>query len=372
MSLLDELRRRRVFRVGIAYVVVGWALVETASVLLPIVEGPDWALRIFTLLVALGFPLALILAWAIRWSDQGPVIDHGAHSKDFVPRRGKIRFANAADGTRIAYAVSGEGLPIVKTAHWLTHLEKDWDSPLWAHWLRELCREHSVLRYDERGCGLSERDVEDLSFDALVSDLETVVDAAGLERFALFGASQGGPVSVAYAARHPQRVSSLVLYGSYARGWRHRDDPGDVRQEDTMLELVRVGWGKDNPAFRELYASLFVPDGTPEAVRSFVDMARDSTSPETAARLMQSFACIDVRDLLPRLKVPTLVLHVAGDKRIDAGNGRELAASIPYAEYVVLDGQNHIMLDGEPAFGEFLASVHDFLDRHPPVTIRVT
>jgi pimeloyl-ACP methyl ester carboxylesterase len=372
MAFLDELKRRRVIRVGIAYVIAGWAAVEAASVLLPMFEAPDWALRTFTIGIALGFPMAIGLAWAIQWTDKGPVIDHGVDSDDFQPRKGKVRFVTGPDGVRLAYAVSGDGSPVVKTAHWLTHIEKDWDSPLWSHWLRGLCRNHRLLHYDERGCGLSDRDVEDLSLEAFVSDLETVVDAAGLERFALFGASQGGPVSITYAVRHPERVSALILYGSYARGFQHRDDDNLRRQEDAMLELVRTGWGRDKSAFRELYANLFVPDASADEIRSFIDMARDSTSPETAARLIQSFSTIDVRELLPRVKVPTLVIHASGDERIAAGNGRELAAGIPGAEFVTIDSRNHILLGGEEAFREFIDTVQDFLDRHPPVNIRVT
>lgn len=372
MAFLEELKRRRVIRVGIAYVIAGWAAVEAASVLLPMFEAPGWVLRTLTIVIALGFPLAIVLAWAIQWTDSGPTLDHGADSDDFEPRKGKVRFVTGSDGVRLAYAMSGDGPPIVKTAHWLTHLEKDWDSPLWAHWLKGLCRHHRLLRYDERGCGLSDRDVEDLGIEAFVTDLESVVDAAGLERFALLGASQGGPVSISYAVRHPERVSALILYGSYARGFQYRDDDELRRQEDAMLELVRTGWGRDKTAFRELYANLFVPNASPDEVRSFIDMARESTSPETAARLIQSFSTIDVRPLLPKVRVPTLVIHAAGDERIAAGNGRELAAGIPGAEFVSLDSRNHILLGGETAFREFIDTVEDFLDRHPPVNIRVT
>lgn len=364
MRLYQQLRRRRVFRVAIAYVVGGWALVEAGSVLFPMFAAPDWAPRVLTIAVALGFPIAIVLTWLIQWTPAGLVVDHPVESRLRPPDSGKIRFVIVPDGTRLAYSSIGSGPMLVKTAHWLTHLEKDLASPLWRHWLAALTESRCLLRYDERGCGLSDREVANLNLDAFVMDLEAVVDATGVDRFALFGASQGGPASVAYAVRHPERVSALILFGSYARGWRRRDDPEAVRQEEAMVDLIRTGWGQDNPAFRQLYASLFVPDASPEQVGSFVDMARESTTPEMAARLMTAFAEIDVRDLLPRVRVPTLVAHVRNDARIPIENGRELAAGIPGAEFVSLEGHNHIILEHEPAFGELRAVLSEFLGRH--------
>jgi pimeloyl-ACP methyl ester carboxylesterase len=365
MAFFEELKRRRVVRVGVAYIVVGWALVEAASVLFPMFEAPDWVLKGFTIMIALGFPLALVLAWAIQWTSDGPVVDTGDLDDRSIPK-GKVRFVRSPDGTRLAYSVSGSGPPIVKTAHWLTHLDKDWDSPLWGHWLRGFARDNTLLRYDERGCGLSDRTVDDVSLDAFVMDLETVVDAAGLERFALLGASQGGPVSVAYAVKHPERVSALVLYGSYARGWAMRRDDDILRQEKAMLELIRTGWGKDTEAFRGLYASLFIPDAKTDERQSFVDMARESTSPDMGAKLIESFSHIDVTDLLPQVRVPTLVLHVRGDTRISIGNGRELASGIPGAEFVPIEGRNHILLAGDSGLKEFFAATQEFLGKHNP------
>jgi pimeloyl-ACP methyl ester carboxylesterase len=288
-----------------------------------------------------------------------------------------IRFARSADGTVIAYARSGDGPPLVKTANWLTHLEFDWESPVWSHWLRDLSRDHALIRYDERGCGLSDRKVDDLSFDAWVDDLEAVVDAAGLERFPLFGMSQGGPVAIAYAARHPERVSRLVLYGSYALGWRHRASPEGRRREEALLQLMADGWGRDNPAFRQVFTSMFLPEGSPEQLEWFNELQRQTTSPHIAVRLEEEFGSIDVRHLLDDVRCPALVLHVRRDEVIPFEAGRRLAAGLPEARFVPLDGQNHVLLEHEPAWERFLAEVRRFLgvDRReegPPLLERLT
>jgi len=365
MSLFEKLRQRRVFQVGVAYVVIGWAMIEAASTLLPMFGAPDWAPRAFTIVVMLGFPLAVALAWILQVTPEDVVVDRGTPPDGLAAEgRGQLRFVSAPDGTRIAYAMSGRGPTMVKTAHWLTHLEQDWDSPLWRHWLAALAEGRQLLRYDERGCGLSDRNVEDLSVDAFVSDLEAVTDAAGCQRFALFGASQGGPVSVAYAVRHPERVSALILYGSYARGWANRSDPEAIIRETAMVDLMRTGWGQDNPAFRQVFASLFVPEADAEQLRSFDRIARDSATPEMAARLIRSFGSIDVRELLPQVRVPTLVIHCRNDERIPLSNGRELATKIPNAELVVLDSRNHILLGQDPAFPEFRRALNSFLARY--------
>lgn len=271
------------------------------------------------------------------------------------------RFVRSRDGTLIAYAVSGSGPPLVKTANWLTHLEFDWESPVWRHWLEALSRDHTLVRYDERGCGLSDREVGDLSFERWVEDLEAVADAAGLERFPLFGMSQGGPVALAYAARHPERVSRLVLYGSYAVGWKHRGTPGFRRREEALKSLVADGWGRDNPAFRQVFTSLFIPGGTPEQARWFNELQRRTTSPHIAVRLEEGFGDIDVRDVLDDVRCPALVLHARDDEVIPFEAGRGLAARLPDAGFVALDGANHVLLEDEPAWTRFLEEVRAFL-----------
>lgn len=272
-----------------------------------------------------------------------------------------IRFTRSPDGTMIAYATSGDGPPLVKAANWLTHLEFDWESPVWRPWLRELSRDHTLVRYDERGCGLSDREVEDLSFDTWVEDLASVVDAAGLDRFPLFGMSQGGPVCIAYAARYPERVSRLVLYGTYAVGWKHRGMPHLRRLEEAMIQLMADGWGRENPAFRQVFTSLFLPEGSEEQAAWFNDLQRESTSPHIAVRLEREFGDIDVRDDVPRVRCPALVLHARKDQVIPFESGRRLAAELPEARFVALDGQNHVLLEEEPAWKRFLSEVRRFL-----------
>lgn len=261
----------------------------------------------------------------------------------------------------IAYAVSGAGPPLVKAANWLTHLEHDRDSPVWRHWLAELSRDHTLVRYDERGCGLSDREVADLSFDSWVADLESVVDALDLERFPLFGMSQGGPVCIAYAARHPERVSRIVLYGSYSLGWKHRGPPSLRRREEALKQLMSDGWGRNNPAFRQVFTQMFIPEGTPEQTRWFNELQRRTTSPHIAVRLEEEFGDIDVRDLLESVECPVLVLHARHDEVIPFDAGRRLAADLPDARFVALEGQNHVLLEDEPAWERFLAEVRSFL-----------
>jgi pimeloyl-ACP methyl ester carboxylesterase/DNA-binding winged helix-turn-helix (wHTH) protein len=274
----------------------------------------------------------------------------------------RIRFCTSADGVRIAYATSGAGPPLVKPANWLTHLEHDWESPVWRHWLHELSRDHTLIRYDERGSGLSDWDVEDISFDAWVRDLETVVDELGLERFPLFGLSQGCAVAITYAVRHPERVSRLVLYGGYARGRFTRARSAEELEEAQMvIRTMTLGWGRDNPAFRQFFASMFLPEGTPEQHSWFSELQRITTSPEIAVRLRTVAADIDVTALAPQVRAPTLVLHAIGDAACPFDQGRELAALVPGARFVPLASRNHVLLDDEPAWQRFLHEARSFL-----------
>ncbi|HLS81943.1 MAG TPA: alpha/beta fold hydrolase [Steroidobacter sp.] len=224
-----------------------------------------------------------------------------------------IRFVKAPDGVRLAVATSGSGSPLVKAANWMSHLEFDWQSPVWRHWYRFLSAGRKLIRFDPRGCGLSDWDAQDLSHAAQVADLEAIVDACGLERFALLGISQGGAACIEYAVRRPERVTHLVLYGCYAQGWAQRDEESR-RQGEALVELIRQGWGQENPAFRQLFASLFIPDATAEQVRWFSDIMRITTQPAIAARIIEAFGQINVRPLLKKIRAPTLVLHarVAG------------------------------------------------------------
>lgn len=278
-----------------------------------------------------------------------------------------IRFCTSQDGLRLAYATTGQGPALVRTAHFLTHLEFDLKSPVWQPWLAALSRGHRLLRYDGRGCGLSDAAPASLSLEAWVADLEAVVDAAGLQRFALLGCSQGAAVSVAYAVRHPERVSGLVLLGGYARGLLRRDPtPEQAQEARLLLELVELGWGRDNPAFRQLFTSLFIPGGTPEQMRWFNELERLSCSPAHAARTLAAFGQIDVSDLAARLACPTLVLHARGDARVPFEEGRHLAGLIPGARFVPLDSRNHVLLEHEPAFAQCFGEIQAFLDGLKP------
>ena len=271
-----------------------------------------------------------------------------------------IRFLKTSDGVRLAYAVAGSGPPLVKAANWLSHLEFDWQSPVWRHWFAYLADGRQLIRYDARGCGLSDWEVVEFALPAQVADLEAVVAATGLERFPLLGISQGGTIAIEYAVRHPERVSRLVLYGAYSQGWALRDEES-VRQTAALVELVRVGWGQENPAFRQLFASLFIPDASDEQVRWFSDLMRTTTRPEIAGRILDSFGWLDVRDRLAAVKCPTLVVHARGDARVPFGEGRELASGIPGASFVTLESRNHILIESEPAWGRFKQVLDDFL-----------
>jgi DNA-binding response OmpR family regulator/pimeloyl-ACP methyl ester carboxylesterase/DNA-binding SARP family transcriptional activator len=277
-----------------------------------------------------------------------------------------IRFCRSADGVRIAYATIGEGPPLLKPANWLTHLEHDWQSPVWRHWMRELSRGRRLIRYDERGNGLSDWQAEDLSFDACKRDLEAVVEAAGLQRFPMLGISQGCASALAYAVDHPERVSRLVLYGGYARGWAKRGNPSEIATRAALGTLMRHGWGAENPAFRQSFTSLFIPDGTPEQARWFNELQRATAPPDNALRLYEMFGSIQLEALLPRVSVPTLVLHCTGDNVVPFDEGRRLATAIPGARFVPLDGRNHILLEDEPAWTRFLTEVRSFLDEDNP------
>jgi pimeloyl-ACP methyl ester carboxylesterase/DNA-binding SARP family transcriptional activator len=273
----------------------------------------------------------------------------------------KVQFCMAPDNVRIAYAVAGQGLPLVKAANWLNHLEYDWQSPIWSDLLHALAAEYQLVRYDERGNGLSDWNVDDISFEAFVRDLGSVVDAAGLQRFALLGISQGCAATIAYAVRYPERVSHLVLYGGYARGRCKRGSAAEIEASNATLTLMRLGWGQDNPAFRSIFTSLFIPGGTPEQMKWFNDLQRVTTSPENAFRIRSAMNDIDVTDLLERISVPTLVVHGQGDAVVPFEEGRLMASRIPGARFLALDTSNHLILPGEPGMGRLLDEIRDFL-----------
>ena len=282
---------------------------------------------------------------------------------DIIPVRQAVRFVQAGDKTSLAWASAGplDNPPLVKAANWLSHLELDWEAPIWSPLFRELGKTFHFIRYDERGCGLSDWDVSEISFETFVSDLELVVDAAGLDRFPLLGISQGAAVSIEYAARHPDRVSHLILFGGYTAGWRHIATPEQVKEREAVMVLTKTGWGQTNPSYRHLFSQTFMPDATLEELAWFDEFQRNTTSAENAVRFLDAFADIDVRHRLKDVQAPTLVIHCRGDLRVPMASGRAIAAEIPNAEFVGLDSNNHLLLGREPASTEFVRAVQRFL-----------
>ncbi len=280
----------------------------------------------------------------------------------------RIQFCTAHDGIRIAFAKAGDGSPLVRTANWFTHLELDWDSAIWRHWFEALAEGHTLIRYDPRGSGLSDRNVDNFSLDAWVSDLEAVVSAAGLRRFPLIGLCQGGVVAAAYAARYPDRVSRLILYDSYLAGaYASGVDEGMQKQAHALSQMIEFGWGRDAGAFREVFANLLLPDATREQLRWIGELQRRSASAPNAKKLWDAFNSFDIRAEVSKLKTPTLVFHVKGDAMVPFEAGRRLAAAIPNARFVPLEGKNHILLANEKAWQTFRSELNNFLKADEPV-----
>ncbi len=276
--------------------------------------------------------------------------------------RQEIRFCTTEDGTRLAYAKVGKGTAVVKVGNWLSNLEHDWDSPVWRPWLEGWSRFHMLYRYDPRGCGLSDRDVQGLSFEKLVTDLEAVVDAAGLDQFELLGMSQGGCIAIAYAARHPERVRRLVIYGGYARGQTARASaPEQLAAAELELKLLGLSWGIDNPAYRQVLSTLLIPEGSPEQLAWFNELQRLSTSQENAVRLQRAFNGVDVREAAALVRAPALVFHSKQDAAVPFDEGRSIAALIPRARFVPLDSKNHVLLAGERAWLRMWQEYYGFL-----------
>jgi pimeloyl-ACP methyl ester carboxylesterase/DNA-binding winged helix-turn-helix (wHTH) protein len=298
----------------------------------------------------------------------GPVIDEGGNgttsAADTESRRTtqEIRYCTSPDGVRIAWASTGTGSPLVKAANWLTHLDLEWASPIWAHWIDALSADHRLIRYDERGCGLSDWDVCEFSLDAWVEDLELVVESAGLDRFPLLGVSQGGAVAIAYAVRHPERVERLLLVGAYARGRLARAADEDAREEAALdLQVGRVGWRRDDPAYRQVFAAQFLPDADRERWDAFNALQRATTSTENVVRFLDTFANLDVSGVASQVQCPTLIVHARRDRRVPTDQARELAALIPGSRVHVLDSGNHIAMADEPAWPELVREMNAFL-----------
>ena len=279
--------------------------------------------------------------------------------------RPQVQFCTSSDGVRLGYAVSGKGPLMVRAPHWFSHLEHDWSNPAMKPWVENLSKRYTLLRFDQRGTGLSDRDIPEISFEAHVRDLETVIDAAGFDRFALFGLSQGAAFSVAYAARHPQRVSHLILCGGFARGWAKRGQGGEyLASRECQVQLIELGWGNSDPSFRQVFSTQFMPDAPIEAIRGFNDYMPLTASAKSAAAIFSNNGQIDVQEEAKRVSAPTLVLHGRGDLRIPFEEGRHLPGLIPGARFVTLETRNHCMMQDEPAWQTFLGAVTEF---YPPV-----
>ena len=273
----------------------------------------------------------------------------------------ETRFCTAPDGVGLAYAIDGDGPPLVKAGNWMTHLEYERESPVWRHWVRELSRGHTLVRYDERGCGLSDRHFDGVpTLDTFVGDLAAVVEAAGLDRFALLGVSGGGPTAVAYAVEHPETVSRLVLYGAYVLG-RNKRGPAEAEKSRLMIDLTRAGWGGAVPAFRQVFTSTYIPSAGEEQKRWYDELQQASSSGEMAARLWASRIDVDISETARHVTQPALVLHARHDRAVPYEEGRSLASLLPDACFVTLEGDNHILQEGEPAWDAFLSQVRAFL-----------
>jgi len=272
-----------------------------------------------------------------------------------------VHFLKTSDGIRLAWTRGGGGTPLLKAANWLSHLNYDHESPVWRHWVGFFEAHFDFIRYDERGCGMSDWEVGDLSAARWEEDLAAVAAASALAgKFVLLGISQGAAAAVCYAAHHPERVSQLILYGGYVQGWAHRGDEDGLRRYQAMSEIVRLGWGKDNPVFRQLFTAHFVPGAGMEQINWFNDLCRRTTTPDIAARLLDARAQVNVRTLLPLVRVPTLVIHAREDEVVPFSSGTTLAAEIPGARFVQLDSRNHVLLADEPAWAVFKQAVLEF------------
>ncbi len=298
-------------------------------------------------------------SWRRRIEDEEREIAQRTAVEPLPPQR--VHYCTARDGTRLAYSSSGEGPPVVKTANWLNHIEYDWDSPLWRHWILEFTRGGNLVRYDERGNGLSDWNTPELSLEAFVDDLSSVVERLELPTFDLLAISQGAAVAIAYAVRNPERVRRLIICNGYAQGWARRADPAEVARRQAMLTLTEVGWGSDNAAYRQLFTNHYIPGASPKQMGWFNEMQRLSASPENAAKLQQVLSEFDVTDMLPNVRTPTLVFHSREDQAVPFAQGEALAGAIPGAAFVPLESRNHILLEAEPAWRMFSDVTREFL-----------
>jgi pimeloyl-ACP methyl ester carboxylesterase/DNA-binding CsgD family transcriptional regulator len=280
-----------------------------------------------------------------------------------VKLRQRVRYLKASDGTQLAWAESGAGPLLIKAANWLTHLEYEWESPVWKHWIHFFSGHTRFVRYDERGCGMSDWRIGTLSVDQWTEDLEDIIAAAQPEApVTLLGISQGATACINYAVRHPERVARMILYGGYVHGAFRRGTPESQAAHRAMIELARVAWAEDNSTFRQVFTSRFIPGGSQQQLQWFNDLCLKTTAGDIAAKLFEARANVDIEALLPQVRTPTLVLHASKDEVIPLSEGRLLASGIAGAEFVELDSRNHVLLEGEPAWLKFREAVLSYIE----------
>jgi class 3 adenylate cyclase/pimeloyl-ACP methyl ester carboxylesterase len=296
-----------------------------------------------------------------QWTPNAPVEEAEIADAALTQR---VQFCVAPDDVQIAYARVGKGAPILKAPNWLNHIEYEWRSPIWGPAFAALAKNHELVRFDQLGNGLSDWDVDEISENAMVADMATVAEAAGLESFALLGISQGCAFSIRYALEHSEQVRCLVLFGGFTRGRLMRNSEDEISLYEAARTMIRAGWGSPNPAYRHFFTSTFIPDATPEQAASFDELQRVSITPENAQRIYAMNSAVDVGELARRISVPTLVMHCEGDRNCPLDEGRRMAALIPGARFVTLEGNNHVVLEGTPAFDEFIREIDAFLKEH--------
>jgi pimeloyl-ACP methyl ester carboxylesterase len=363
--LIAKLKRRQIYKFGLIYLGAAWLLIQVAVNVEEPLNLPSWLDTLVITLLALGFPLVLILAWlrdpAAVSSGAPPAggsseTSAAAARTRATPVRGEIRFCTTPSGCRLAFSRLGQGAPpVLRTGNWVSHLEVEWESPVHQPFLRDLSREFELVVYDGRGTGLSDRQVTEFSLDTMVEDMEAVADVNALEEFAIVAYSQSCAVAVAYAVRHPQRVSRMVLYGGFLHNFRTETEI------DAMAALFAETWGQANPATRQLFTTVLFPDATKEEFEAFNELQREAVSPDTAARLFRAGHSIDVRDLATQVSVPTLVMHSRFEPGVPLECSRETAALIPGARLVILDSRNHLVLEREPAYRQFIDETIGFI-----------
>ena len=272
-----------------------------------------------------------------------------------------VTFCKTSDGINLALASAGSGPPLVRAAHWATSVDYDYESPLTGPLLQHLANRFRVIRYDGRGVGLSDRNVSKITFATMLEDLEAVINSAQIERFLLLGISGGAPTSIAYAVKHPERVSKLVLFGGYARGRNKRGSSQDAEEAKAFLTMLRSGWGNEHSVFMRAFSSFFIPGASPDLIKSFIDFQRIATTGENAIKVRMAVDDIDVFALLAKVSVPTIVFHCTHDNLVPFSQGQQLAAGIPNAKFVRLTSANHALLADEPAWTTFINELDSFL-----------